>query len=92
MCTAKASAPRRMGSRHSPAMQTCRTLDARNAATDDGHNGDDTEPAPPAPIEREEVGLVLGSSAPFTDAPFAGLPAKFLNALRQTGIAGDLNG
>jgi hypothetical protein len=67
-------------------------LNARNAATDDEHNGDDAEPAPPAPIDPDDLDLILGSSAPFIDAPLAGLPATFFNAVRGTRIASDLNG
>lgn len=81
-----------MRSRHIPAMQTCRTLNARNAPTDDEQNSDDAEPAPPAPIDSDNVDLVWGSSAPFIHAPFAGLPATFFNAVRRTRIASDLNG
>jgi hypothetical protein len=83
---------RRMGTRRIPAMQTCRSLKARNVATNDEHNGDGAEPAPPAPIDPDDLDLILGSSAPFIDAPLAGLPATFFNVLRPTRLASDLNG
>jgi hypothetical protein len=82
---------RRMGTRRIHAMQTCRSLKARNVATNDEHNGDGAEPAPPAPIELDEVDLVLCSSARFIGARFARLPATFFNAVWRTRIASDLN-